>query len=37
MGKKKRRDDDRVFFTCFQADGVDEGFTKSCGRKEATR
>jgi hypothetical protein len=37
MGNKKRREDDWVFFTCFQADGVDEIFTKSGGRKEAIR
>jgi hypothetical protein len=37
MGNKKRREDDWIFFTCFQADGVDERFTKPCGRKEATR
>jgi hypothetical protein len=34
MSNKKRREDDRVFFTCFQADEVDERFTKSGGRKE---
>jgi hypothetical protein len=37
MGNKKRREDDWVFFTCFQADGIDERFTKSCGRKETIR
>jgi hypothetical protein len=37
MGKKKRREDDWVFFTCFQADGVDERFAESGGRKEVTR
>jgi hypothetical protein len=28
MGNKKRREDDWIFFTCFQADRVDERFTK---------
>jgi hypothetical protein len=31
MGNKKAREDDWVFFTCFQEDGVDERFTKPCG------
>jgi hypothetical protein len=37
MDNKKRREIDWVFFTCFQADEVDKRFTKSHGRKEATR
>jgi hypothetical protein len=37
MGNKKGREVGWVFFTCFQADGVDERFTKPCGGKEVKR